>query len=268
VTLKVNLRGYQGSVKKTATVFNNDPQNPRATLTLQGTVKALIEVQPANDMKFRGMAEQLTEKTIDLVGTSQRFRIQKVESNLDDKIRYQMETVEEGKHYRLKVTNLLKQGNYNGFIKCTTDLSEKSEITIRVNGYIEGEISVKPLMVLIGRLSAQQPVRSGKVLVVSNRNKPFQIKTLTYDEQLIEVKKEPLPNEPGFSLEVMPRMENLPTGAGGRQQTSLMIITDVQSDEPQQVQVHIMNTAEATASKPSGPQVPPQPPEAGKGPPQ
>jgi hypothetical protein len=268
VTLKVNLKGYQGSVKKSATVFSNDPQNPRLMLTLQGTVKALIEIQPANNIAFRGLADQLTEKTIDLVSTSQRFAIQRVESNVDGKIRYQMDTVEDGKHYRLKVTNLIKQGNYNGIVKCYTDLPGKSEIAIRVSGYIEGEVSVKPLMVLIGKLSAQQPVRSGKVLVVSNRNKPFQIKTLTYDEKLLEVKIEPLPNEPGFSLEVMPKMENVPTGTGVRQQAALTIVTDVQSDEPQQVQVHIINAGEASPSGSSGSPAPGNPAEGAKDAPQ
>ena len=87
-------------------MFSNDPQNQRTMLVLQGTVKALIEIQPAGNIAFRGMADQLEEKTIDLAGSKQRFAIQKVESNLEDKIRYKLETVEEGKHYRLKVANL------------------------------------------------------------------------------------------------------------------------------------------------------------------
>jgi hypothetical protein len=231
-------------------VFSNDPQNSRATLVLQGNVKSLIEVRPATNIAFRGMAEQLTEKTVDLVSTSQPFRIQKVESNLQDRIRYEMETVEEGKHYRLKVANLMKQGNYNGFIKCQTDVSEKPEILIRISGYIEGEVSVKPLTVLVGKMAPQQPVRTGKVMVVSNRNKPFNIQKLTYDEKIITVKQEPLPKEPGFSLEITPKMENL-TGTD-RNQTSLTIQTDVNPEEPIKVQIHIINTQGPAAAGSSG----------------
>jgi hypothetical protein len=268
VTLKVNLKGYQGNVKKAATVFSNDPQNQRASLLIQGNVKAQIEIQPSTNVAFRGMADQLEEKTIDLVSTSQRFTIQKVESNLEDKVRYKLETVEEGKHYRLKIANLLKQGNYSGFVKCYTDLPEKSEITIRINGFVEGEVSVKPLMVLVGKMATQQPVRTGKVLVVNNRNKPFQIKKLTYDDKLIEVKQEPLAKEPGFSLEITPIMGNLSTGPANRQQTVLTIQTDVQSDEPQQVQIHIINVADTTPADATAPQTPPKPDEAPKKAPQ
>jgi len=268
VTLKVNLKGYQGNVKKTATVFSNDPQNQRASLVLQGNVKAQIEVQPSPNIAFRGLADQLEEKTIDLVGTSQRFTIQKVESNLEGKVGYKTETVEEGKHYRLKVTNLLKQGSYNGFIKCHTDVPEKPEIMIRVSGFIEGEVSVKPAMVLVGKMATQQPVRTGKVLVVNNRNKPFQIKKLTYDEKLIEVKQEPLPKEPGYSIEITPRMENVSTAAGGRQQVMLSIETDVPSDEPLQVQIHIINVADTAPPEAAVPPAPPKPAEAPKAAPQ
>ncbi len=213
----------------------------------------------------------MEEKTIDLVSTSRPFKIQKVESNLDEKVGYKTETVEDGKHYRLKVTNLLKQGSYSGFVKCLTDVPEKPEITIRVSGFIEGEVSVKPMMVLVGKMAVQQPVRTGKVLVVSNLNKPFQIKKLTYDEKLIEVKQEPLPKEPGYSLEITPKMANLPTAAGGggdRQQTTLTIQTDVQSDEPQQVQVHIVNVANTAPAASTTPQAPAKPAETPKKTPQ
>jgi hypothetical protein len=254
----MNLKGYQGNIKKSATVFTNDPQNPRPVLVLQGNIKAMVEVRPANNIAFRGLADQQTEKTVDLVGTSRPFTIQKVESNLEDKIRYKLETVVDGKQYRLKIANILKQGNYNGFVKCYTDVPEKPEIQIRVSGYIEGEVSVKPLTVLVGKFAAQQPVRTGKVLVVSNRNKPFQIKKLTYDEKLIQVKQEPLAKEPGFSLEITPIMDHSPAGAEGRQQTTLTILTDTQSEEPQKVQVHIINTTGAAPAVPApGAQQPP-----------
>jgi len=246
-------------VKKSATVFTNDPQNPRHVLVLQGNIKALVEVRPNNNITFRGLAEQQPEKTVEFLSTSRPFSIEKVESNLEDKISYKIETVAEGKHYRLKIANLLKHGNYNGFVKCFTNVPEKPEIQVRVNAYIEGDISVKPLTVLVGKLSAQQPVRTGKVLVVSNRNKPFQIKKLTYDEKLIQIKQEPLAKEPGFSLEITPCMENLAPGTEGRQQTTLSILTDVPSDEPQNVQIHIINSSGGPPAVPPPPAQQPPP---------
>jgi hypothetical protein len=239
ITLKVDLGGYQGKVVKSASVVSNDPLNSRTTLTLQGTVKNLIEVRPANSVVFRGMADQQTEKPIDIIGASQSFHITKAESNLEDKVAYRLETVEEGKQYRLKISNRLKQGSYSGFVKLHTDLVQKSEVIIRVTGSIEGEVSVNPKSVPVGKMAAQQPVRSGKVQVVSNRNQPLQIARLTYDKRLIQVSQQPLPNQSGFSLEIIPVMENIP--AGNRNQTTLVIETDMTPEGKHEVQIQMYN---------------------------
>lgn len=239
ITLKVNLKGYQGTVTKSATVLSNDPQNSRSVLVVKATVKNLIEVRPASNVSFRGMADQQTEKAIDIIGASELFHIASVESNLEEKIAYRLETVEEGKQYRLNVSNRLQQGRYSGFIKLHTDLVQKSNVVIRVTGLIEGEVSVNPNSVPVGKLAAQQPVRSGKVQVVSNRNKPFRITKLIYDERLIQVSQQPLPNQSGFSLEVTPIMQNIP--AGDRQQITLVIETDLPPEGKHEVQIQVYN---------------------------
>jgi len=257
ITLKLNLKGYQGNVKKTATVFTNDPLKSRFILTMQGIVKSLIEVRPTSIVSFRGLADQLPEQTIDLESTTQAFHIQKVESTLEDKVAYQLETVEDGKHYRLKVSNKLKQGNYNGYIKCFTDVPQKSEILIRITGFIEGEVAVRPQTILVGKLGGQQASRTGKVVVVNNRKKPFHISKLNYDERLIRVAQTPIPNETGISLEITPIMENIPSGS--RQQTTITIETDINPAETYQVAVHVVHTADTATAQPApgGPQAQP-----------
>jgi hypothetical protein len=248
ITLKLSLKGFQGNVKKTATIFSNDPQKSRAVLTLQGTVKTLVELRPSGTVTFRGLAGQLPEQTITLVGTIQPFHIQNVETNLEDKISYQLATVEDGKQYTLKISNRLKQGNYGGFIKLTTDLAQKPQVVVRVIGYVEGEIAVKPQTILVGKLVSQQSLRLGKVLVVSNQEKSFQITNLKFDDRLISVTPQPLPNNQGFALEITPNLENVPPG--GRQQTAMTFETDLTPGERYEVQVHVLNSA-ATAAPPS-----------------
>jgi len=280
VTLRVDLKGYQGNVKKTATVFSNDPQNPRVVLTVQGFVRSLIEVRPGSAVAFRGVADQLAEKTIELSSTTETFNVGSVETNLQDKIQYSLETVQEGKHYQLKVRNRLKQGTYSGFVKIRTDHPRKPEILIRVNGSVEGEIGVRPPSVLIGKLVPHQPPRTGKVMVVSNKDRPFQITKLTYDESLLRVTRQPLPKDAGFSLEIVPLLENM--APGSRTQLVLTIETDVEPQEEHEVHVQLLHIADppaapsrngskgsekATGSSPrnsSGDQGPPRSEEKGK----
>lgn len=239
ITIKVTLNNMNGPVKKTSTAFTNDPQNPQVKLVMQGTVKGLIEVRPGNVVSFRGMVDQMGEREVEIISLSRPFQIQRLESTLEDKISHKLETVANGKHYRLKVSNLAKQGSYSGVIKLITDLPQKPDIIVRVVGSVEGEIAVKPPTVLVGKLAAQQPVRVQTVRVIDNRNRPFHITDLSYDHELVKVTQQPLPRDQGFSLEISPILENIPSGA--RQQTSVGIRTDVSPTDEQEVKVLIIN---------------------------
>ena len=83
-------------------------------LLVEGTVKPLIEVRPEKTIYFQGIADGLNEKTIDLITTSKMFHIRKVDDNLDKKVLYRLETVEDGKHYRLRVSNNTCDGKLQG----------------------------------------------------------------------------------------------------------------------------------------------------------
>ena len=238
--MKLDLRGYHGKVSKTSTVQCNDPRATRTSLALSGSVIALIDVRPTDMVSFRGMAEQLRESTIELVGESRPFHITGIENGAEGKVSHKLETIEDGKHYRLKLTNLIKQGSYAGYMILHSDLPQKSEIKIRVNGIIEGLISVSPRTLLVGKLTDQQPVRSGKVMVVSNNNKPFRITKLSHDTNMVKVVQEPLPDRAGFSLEITPLLENV--SPGSKQQALVGIETDTASDEKLEVQVQVFNS--------------------------
>lgn len=239
--MEVKLGGFRGNVHKSATVFSNDPKNPKLTISLTAKVNSFIEVHPPNIL-FRGLPDQQNERTVELNGTSQDFRILNVESNMEGKIAYQLKTVQEGKHYQLQVKNLLdKEGQYRGLLKIKTDHPQKPELLVHVVGNIEGEISVRPQVLSIGRLLAQQPVRSGKVLVISNRNQSFNIKNMNYDTQLIEVVEKPLPQSrrKGFILEIIPKIDN--ESQGNEQNIPLTFETDIPSDKKHEVKIRLMN---------------------------
>jgi hypothetical protein len=112
---------------------------------------------------------------------------------------------------------------------------------VRVSGFVEGEISARPQNILIGKLSASQPERVGRVVVVSNRNKPFEITRMTYDQNLmsVSVSEETLENPRGFILDVQPKLEGVPVGS--RKQGSLSIETDLSPNDKVEVMVNILN---------------------------
>lgn len=239
ITLRLDLKGYNGKVKKITTVISNDPQKPKATLTMQGNVKKAIDVRPGYTISFRGMADQIKEQSIDIETVTQPFRIREVEENLGGRISHRIETVEEGRRYRLRVMNRLQKGEYNGFVKLITDHPLRSEILVRVRAVIEGEISVRPSEVILGRLTPRDAVRSAEVQLVNNRRKPFQITKLTFDNGLIDIRTTPLAAQSGFSLEITPKMGAVAQGA--RKETTLSIETDAMEDERHNVRIQLFN---------------------------
>jgi hypothetical protein len=137
VTLKVDLRGYQGKVWKSATVFSNDGQKSSLTINLQGKVKPWIDIRPSRVIQFRKAGGGGEEKSVDLISGDLPFSILKAETSLQEKIRFQIETVVEKKHYRIKVSPLIRQGSYSGTLKCVTDHPKKSEVFIQVLGQFD-----------------------------------------------------------------------------------------------------------------------------------
>ncbi|NLI83085.1 MAG: DUF1573 domain-containing protein [Deltaproteobacteria bacterium] len=239
VILNLNLTGYKGNVQKVTTVYSNDPASPRGSLIMRGKVRTLIEVSPASHISFRGMAQQQSEQVIELKGLAQPFRVTGTESNLEGSVSYRLETVEEGRHYRLRVTNLVERGEYIGHVKLLTDLPAKGEILVRVTGVLEGRIGVTPKTVLIGRPSFQQPLRTAKVKVVSHLNEPIRIARLVHDMKTMQVGQQPLPGQNGFLLELKPLMENLPQGT--KEETVLSIETEPPADERLEVKVILIH---------------------------
>jgi hypothetical protein len=242
------LNGYKGEVRKTSTVESNDPNNSSVLLVMEGNVKSLIDASPSTSIYFQGKFEQISPNTIDFVGTDLPFHITKIESNLEGKVRFEVETIEDGRKYRLKVVNAQRLGEYGGAIRLSTDLPQKSEIVVRVNGSIQGEARVTPAILLVGRLRGQEAEHTGKVQVVSTRGKSFKITRLNYDERLIQVVQHALPNQTGFMVEVRPRLEGLQLGV--REQTTLTIETDLAAEERHEVQIQVVNF-------PDGPKGPP-----------
>jgi hypothetical protein len=135
ITLNVVLKGFQGKVWKDAAIISNDPRQPSFQIMLQGKVRPHIELRPGSFVQFSPATPSAEEKTVDLVATVQDFKILRVENNLKEKISTQLETIVPGKHYRLKIASLQREGSYAGVIKCSTDHPQKPEVQIRISAH-------------------------------------------------------------------------------------------------------------------------------------
>lgn len=244
ITVKIDSSDQSGVLLRYLTVFTNDLFQPHVRIAMEGKIKPLIEILPGDLVTLSGLVDRDIAQTVDLKATEKPFRITAVETDLEGKISHRLETVEEGRHYRLTVKNTAGEGSYEGVIKLQTDLPAKSRIALRVKGEIKGLAAVLPQTVVVGKMSAAGEPRIGKAQLRRNVDRTFKIVKLTFDEKLLTVTTEALPDGLGYELTVTPKMENIPTTADNKGSTEMTvnILTDLTS-EPYALKVVLRNTA-------------------------
>ena len=135
ITLKLNTRGYEGKVRKAARVYTNDPKTPQEILVIDALVKTPIMVSD-KVVFLQGTTQETITKSIDIKGEINKpLKLEPVDYTLDKKVKFNIEEVTKGKHYRITFTSIPNVGNYyQGLLKLRTGYPEKPELVIHVRG--------------------------------------------------------------------------------------------------------------------------------------
>jgi hypothetical protein len=135
ITLVVNTRGYDGKFRKAARVYTNDPKIPQETLVMEALVKMPI-VLSERMVFLQGTTQETITRTVDIKGELNKpLMLEPVDYTLDKKVKFNIEEVSKGKHYRVTFTSIPNVGNYyQGLLKFRTSYPEKPELVIYVRG--------------------------------------------------------------------------------------------------------------------------------------
>ena len=135
ITLRLNTRGYDGKIRKTARVYTNDPKTSQDTFIIEALVKTPIVI--SDRMVFlRGTTQETITRTVDIKGgLNKPLKLEPIDYTLDKKVKFNIEEVSQGKHYRVTFTSIPNVGNYyQGLLKLRTSYPEKPELVIYVRG--------------------------------------------------------------------------------------------------------------------------------------
>jgi hypothetical protein len=135
ITLKVDTKGYQGNIRKSARVKTNDPEKPTMLLVVKATVKVPINVSSRYIQLYR-KGDGAVEKTIKIMAELDKpLNLSVIEFTLKDKLKYAIETVQKSKEYLIRFTSIpgIKE-NFRGTLKIKTNYPEKPEIKIVIHG--------------------------------------------------------------------------------------------------------------------------------------
>jgi hypothetical protein len=135
ITLKVKTKGYEGNIRKSAQVKTNDPEKQTIHLVVKATVKMPINVS-SRYVQLYDKGDKEVRKTIKIVAELDKpLHLTVIEFTLKNKLKYAIETIKEGKEYRIQFTSIpgIKE-NYRGSLKLKTNYSEKPEIRVVIHG--------------------------------------------------------------------------------------------------------------------------------------
>jgi hypothetical protein len=135
ITLKLSTRGYEGKVRKTARVYTNDPNRKTDLITIEAFVKTPILVSP-RAVFLQGKTTEMVTKSVDIKGDpAKALKIEPLDFSLNHRVKYTIEEVSQGKHYRINFTSIPNVANhYQGALRLKTNYPEKPEVVIFVRG--------------------------------------------------------------------------------------------------------------------------------------
>jgi hypothetical protein len=133
ITLRLDTRGYRGRIAKHTRVFTSDPQQKLAVLTMEAEVWTPI-VLSKTYVVFKGTAGDRLADSIEVrAGMNKPLTLEAEAFDLENKVDYRIEEVEEGKAFRIHFSSLPgPEQRYHGTLKLRTNYPEKPEIEIRI----------------------------------------------------------------------------------------------------------------------------------------
>jgi hypothetical protein len=137
ITLRVDTKGYEGNIHKTATVYTNDPVTPRFMLGVRALVRIPISVKPAYVRLYAKEGATITNSVEITAGLDKALKLEVDKFNLEGKVTYRIEETEKGRKFTVYFPNIPKTADsYSGFLALKTNYNEKSTITIKINGRV------------------------------------------------------------------------------------------------------------------------------------
>ncbi len=213
VTLILDTVGINGAFRKTAAVATNDPASPVLTLVMTGDTVGRIVMDEGRRIDLKGCLGSEVKGTATLRDPKGRsLVISKVENPMKDYLSVSLEPLPGGKAYKLHLQVKAKEAlEFAGPLFLS--IPGSPPVSVWVMAQVQGPFTVRPHEVVFGTINKatpHPPTRS--VLITRACAAKLDIDSLVYDENLFKVVKHWQKPGEELTLEIVPRLENLPKG--------------------------------------------------------
>jgi len=151
--------------------------------------------------------DEMSQKLTITATAGEGFDITEVKTDLTDKIKYNLETVQKGKEYTLEVANISKEeGVIRGQLDLKTTSKKKPSIVLPVFVKIQSEVDVNPASLYFGKIDTvggaiDLGMLTKSVVIKKARGNDLSIKKVQASSKWIKTKTEK--NEEGIQYTVV-----------------------------------------------------------------
>jgi biopolymer transport protein ExbD len=221
IVLKLKTKGYRDTIRKSAIVYSNDPEQPQITLTVEARFRTPISVEPKAILLHGFKEDDITEVVTIRAKENKPLKLEPLRLSISDKVAYELKTIEEGRVYQVILRNIIKKsGIYNGTLVLKTNYPERPEIPIIFIGYIKGDLQILPESIKFGHIKTprkksqknMKPPYQRSVTVTLNRGNNLKIEKVEINEELFEVKVKEVKAGKSYRIDVRLHPEKIPKG--------------------------------------------------------
>ena len=197
IRVTYNTKKHAENVSQSIRIMTDDPDSQTTVFKVQGHVKPLIKIEGGSGLNLGnlGLNDAVT-KSIELECLyTQPLALKLKESTPSKFFDIQLETVEEGKRYRLTATTQppLVEGSLNESAVLITGLEQMPEYPVRVWGIAQGPVMVSPKVLYV--MTGQDKPTTKTLRVISRRETPLKITSIKADVDSIQAEVSPEPAE-------------------------------------------------------------------------
>lgn len=250
VKAMVRTAGYRGPVIKSVNVTCNDPQNKTIRLTLQGTLKERLVLEPiGGGVNFgRYLGEPLKPQKVKITNNVETpIKIEPMVPDASKIFKASVAEIQPGKVYEVTVTAEppFAQGNNYVELQFKTGLKEQPMVPVRCSLFAPPDIEVNPVSIILGMPPTQPMPRP--VQIRYNGQGTMKVLSAVSSDESIKVNVSE--RVPGKDFQVM---LTLPAGFNPPPNKPAMV--KVTTDNQKQPEIAIPVQMRAQASTPPAPQ--------------
>lgn len=135
IQLRVETKGYQGYINKSARVATNDPGKKQFVLRIKAFVKVPVYVS-ARYIRLYGKEGQEVTKVAEIRAELDKpLELSPADFTLSGKLKYTIEEIDKGRKYNIRFASIPGAADsYSGSLKLKTNYPEKPEIIFVISG--------------------------------------------------------------------------------------------------------------------------------------